>query len=90
MGAGKIRDLLPSLVEKVTADGRPVTWVCDPMHGNGITSASGYKTRRFSDVMDEVAGFFEVHRAVRRSCCRAATAPKPSPRPPRTTSAPRS
>ncbi|WP_292874295.1 3-deoxy-7-phosphoheptulonate synthase, partial [Microbacterium sp.] len=45
-----------------TADGRPVTWVCDPMHGNGIVSASGYKTRRFSDVMDEVAGFFEVHR----------------------------
>jgi len=64
MGAGKVRDLLPALVEKVTADGRPVTWVCDPMHGNGITSASGYKTRRFSDVMDEVAGFFEVHRAL--------------------------
>ena len=64
MGAGKIRDRLPALVEKVTADGRPVTWVCDPMHGNGITSASGYKTRRFSDVMDEVAGFFEVHRAL--------------------------
>ncbi|GIG27413.1 class II 3-deoxy-7-phosphoheptulonate synthase [Cellulomonas marina] len=64
MGAGRVRDLLPSLVEKVAADGRPVTWVCDPMHGNGITSASGYKTRRFSDVMDEVAGFFEVHRAL--------------------------
>jgi len=64
MGASKVRDLLPALVEKVTADGRPVTWVCDPMHGNGITSASGYKTRRFSDVMDEVAGFFEVHRAL--------------------------
>ena len=62
MGAGRVRDLLPALVEKVTADGRPVTWVCDPMHGNGITSATGYKTRRFSDVMDEVAGFFEVHR----------------------------
>ncbi|MBT0994875.1 3-deoxy-7-phosphoheptulonate synthase class II [Cellulomonas sp. DKR-3] len=64
MGAGKVRDLLPSLVEKVTADGRPVTWVCDPMHGNGFTSANGYKTRRFSDVMDEVAGFFEVHRSL--------------------------
>jgi 3-deoxy-7-phosphoheptulonate synthase len=64
MGAGKIRDLLPALVEKVTADGRPVTWVCDPMHGNGITSATGYKTRRFSDVMNEVAGFFEVHRGL--------------------------
>lgn len=62
MGAGKIRDVLPTLVEEVTADGRPVTWVCDPMHGNGITSDSGYKTRRFSDVIDEVHGFFDVHR----------------------------
>ena len=64
MGAQLVRDRLPALVEKVTADGRPVTWVCDPMHGNGIVSASGYKTRRFSDVVDEVAGFFEVHRAL--------------------------
>lgn len=64
MGAGLIRDRLPAIVEKVAADGRPVTWVCDPMHGNGIVSATGYKTRRFSDVMDEVAGFFEVHRAL--------------------------
>lgn len=64
MGASKVRDLLPEIVEKVSADGRPVTWVCDPMHGNGFTSASGYKTRRFSDVVDEVAGFFEVHRAL--------------------------
>ncbi|WP_154794360.1 class II 3-deoxy-7-phosphoheptulonate synthase [Occultella kanbiaonis] len=64
MGAGKVRDLLPALVERVRADGRPVVWVCDPMHGNGFTSASGYKTRRFSDVIDEVRGFFEVHAAL--------------------------
>lgn len=64
MGAGKVRDLLPALVEGVAADGRPVTWVCDPMHGNGITSANGYKTRRFTDVIDEVRGFFEVHRSL--------------------------
>lgn len=64
MGAGRIRDALPPLVEKVTASGRPVTWVSDPMHGNTITSASGYKTRRFEDVLDEVRGFFEVHRGV--------------------------
>ncbi|TDE88953.1 3-deoxy-7-phosphoheptulonate synthase class II [Occultella glacieicola] len=61
MGAGKVRDLLPGLVERVREDGRPVVWVCDPMHGNGFTSANGYKTRRFSDVIDEVRGFFEVH-----------------------------
>ncbi|GAB2602065.1 3-deoxy-7-phosphoheptulonate synthase class II [Pseudactinotalea suaedae] len=64
MGAGKVRDLLPALVEGVSADGRPVTWVCDPMHGNGFTSANGYKTRRFTDVIDEVRGFFEVHRSL--------------------------
>jgi 3-deoxy-7-phosphoheptulonate synthase len=64
MGAGRIRDVLPGLVESVTADGRPVTWVCDPMHGNTITSPSGYKTREFATVLDEVHGFFEVHQAL--------------------------
>ncbi|WP_225754597.1 class II 3-deoxy-7-phosphoheptulonate synthase [Actinotalea sp. Marseille-Q4924] len=64
MGASRIRDTLPPLLEKVTASGRPVTWVSDPMHGNTITSASGFKTRRFDDVLDEVRGFFEAHRSV--------------------------
>jgi len=64
MGASRVRDVLPPLVAKVTASGRPVTWVSDPMHGNTISSESGYKTRRLSDVLDEVRGFFEVHRAV--------------------------
>ncbi|WP_432502090.1 class II 3-deoxy-7-phosphoheptulonate synthase [Kineococcus arenarius] len=64
MGAATIREALPALVEGVTRAGAQVTWVCDPMHGNTITSASGYKTRRFDDVVDEVRGFFEVHRAL--------------------------
>ncbi len=64
MGAGKIRDALPTLVEKVTASGAEVAWVCDPMHGNTIEAPSGHKTRRFDDVIDEVRGFFEVHRAL--------------------------
>ncbi len=64
MGAGKIRDALPELVEKVTAAGVQVAWVCDPMHGNTFEASSGYKTRRFEDVMDEVQGFFDVHRAL--------------------------
>ncbi len=64
MGAKKVRDALPPLVEKVTASGAQVAWVCDPMHGNTFESESGYKTRRFDDVLDEVAGFFEVHRAL--------------------------
>jgi 3-deoxy-7-phosphoheptulonate synthase len=61
MGAGRIRDLLPDVVEKVTASGRQVAWVCDPMHGNTFEAAGGYKTRAFADVMDEVNGFFDVH-----------------------------
>ncbi|MDR6867793.1 3-deoxy-7-phosphoheptulonate synthase [Microbacterium resistens] len=64
MGAGKIRDALPPLLEAVRDSGAQPLWVTDPMHGNGITSATGYKTRRFDDVVDEVRGFFEAHRAV--------------------------
>src|SRR5690606_33953195 len=61
MGAGKIRDVLPDVVEKVTASGRQVAWVCDPMHGNTFESANGYKTRAFADVIDELNGFSDVH-----------------------------
>ena len=63
-GADKIREGLPPLVEKVTAEGVQVAWVCDPMHGNTFEASSGYKTRRFDDVIEEVQGFFDVHRAV--------------------------
>ena len=64
MGAGRIREVLPPLVERVTAEAGPVTWVCDPMHGNTFSSPSGYKTRDFGVVLDEVKGFFEVHRGL--------------------------
>jgi 3-deoxy-7-phosphoheptulonate synthase len=64
MGAGKIRDALPPLLEAIKdMDANPL-WITDPMHGNGITTPNGYKTRRFDDVMDEVRGFFEAHREV--------------------------
>jgi 3-deoxy-7-phosphoheptulonate synthase len=64
MGAARVRDTLPPLVEKVTASGAEVAWVCDPMHGNTVEAVSGQKTRHFDDVLDEVTGFFEVHRAL--------------------------
>ena len=63
-GAGRIRDGLPPLVEKATAAGLEVAWVCDPMHGNTFEASSGYKTRRFDDVIEEVQGFFDVHRSL--------------------------
>ncbi|QHC68467.1 3-deoxy-7-phosphoheptulonate synthase class II [Rathayibacter sp. VKM Ac-2759] len=64
MGAGKIRDALPPLLEAVKRSDALPLWVTDPMHGNGLTTPTGYKTRRFDDVVDEVKGFFEAHRAV--------------------------
>ncbi|WP_153143985.1 MULTISPECIES: class II 3-deoxy-7-phosphoheptulonate synthase [Nesterenkonia] len=64
MGAANIREKLPPLVEAVRDSGAQVVWVTDPMHGNTITAKNGYKTRRFDDIMDEVRGFFEVHRAL--------------------------
>jgi 3-deoxy-7-phosphoheptulonate synthase len=62
MGAGKIRDALPPLLEAIKGMDATPLWVTDPMHGNGITTPTGYKTRRFDDVVDEVRGFFEAHR----------------------------
>ena len=64
MGAGKVRDALPPLLEAIKASDAKPLWITDPMHGNGVTTPTGYKTRRFDDVVDEVRGFFEAHRAV--------------------------
>ena len=63
MGAGRVRDALPPLLEAIKSFDATPLWVTDPMHGNGLTTPTGYKTRRFDDVVDEVRGFFESHRA---------------------------
>ncbi|HEV7372525.1 class II 3-deoxy-7-phosphoheptulonate synthase [Arenibaculum sp.] len=62
MGHEKVESLLPPLIRKVKAEGRVVVWSCDPMHGNTVKSASGYKTRPFERILAEVRGFFAVHR----------------------------
>ena len=64
MGNGKVRDVLPPIIEKVQATGHQVIWQCDPMHGNTHESSTGYKTRHFDRIVDEVQGFFEVHRGL--------------------------
>ncbi len=64
MGAQRVREALPGLIEGLGDDAAHVLWVCDPMHGNTFEAASGYKTRRFDDVMEEVRGFFDVHAAL--------------------------
>ncbi len=63
MGADKVGDLLPGLLRAVKREGRTVVWSCDPMHGNTVTSANGYKTRRFDQIVDEVKRFFAIHTA---------------------------
>src|SRR5262249_7289165 len=63
LGADKVGDQLPALVRAIKREGRVVVWSCDPMHGNTITSTSGYKTRPFDRVLQEVRSFFAVHAA---------------------------
>ncbi len=64
MGNGHVRDLLPPIIEKVEASGHKVVWQCDPMHGNTHEASTGYKTRHFDRIVDEVQGFFEVHHQI--------------------------
>ncbi len=62
-GAGKVGDHLPRLIRTVQEEGANVVWSCDPMHGNTIKAASGYKTRPFESVLREVREFFQIHKA---------------------------
>ncbi len=63
MGHDKVGALLPPLVRAVQREGRSVVWSCDPMHGNTVKAASGYKTRPFDRIMREIETFFAVHHA---------------------------
>ncbi|WP_298672879.1 class II 3-deoxy-7-phosphoheptulonate synthase [uncultured Sphingomonas sp.] len=62
-GHDKIEAAFPRLLRAVTREGHPVVWSCDPMHGNVVKAANGYKTRPFERILAEVRGFFAVHRA---------------------------
>jgi 3-deoxy-7-phosphoheptulonate synthase len=60
MGAEHVRELLPPLLRAVRDEGHPILWASDPMHGNGIRTADGVKTRRFDAIMSELEGFFNA------------------------------
>ncbi len=62
-GAGKVGEHLPALIRAVEREGRTVVWSCDPMHGNTIKAATGFKTRPFQAILQEVQEFFAVHEA---------------------------
>ncbi len=61
MGADNVAANLPPLLKAVKAEGHPVVWACDPMHGNTFTAEGGYKTRDLEAVLGEVTGFFAAH-----------------------------
>jgi 3-deoxy-7-phosphoheptulonate synthase len=62
-GANKVAERLPRLVQAVRRAGKVVVWSCDPMHGNTVKTASGFKTRPFDRILEEVRAFFDVHQA---------------------------
>jgi 3-deoxy-7-phosphoheptulonate synthase len=64
MGHTKIRTLLPPLIQAINESQESVIWCCDPMHGNTRETSTGYKTRDYDEVFDEVKGFFEVHHSL--------------------------
>lgn len=64
MGRARLETALPPLIEAVAEADHPVVWMCDPMHGNTITSTGGLKTRRFGDVFEEISAYFAVHQSL--------------------------
>jgi 3-deoxy-7-phosphoheptulonate synthase len=62
-GADKVEAALPALIRAAKRDGRKALWVCDPMHGNTIKTATGYKTRPTERIAAEIRSFFAICRA---------------------------
>ncbi len=63
MGANQVAERLPPLLRAVRREGHPVVWLCDPMHGNTVSTATKLKTRSFDAILEEVRGFFDAHAA---------------------------
>ena len=63
MGVDKVAEKLPPLLRAVKREGRKIVWLCDPMHGNTVSTANKVKTRRFDSIIGELRTFFDMHAA---------------------------
>ena len=63
MGSEKLAERFPQLLRAIQREGRKVVWSCDPMHANTVKAQSGYKTRMFDSILQEVRTFFAIHKA---------------------------
>ena len=61
MGADKINDYLPQLINRARSENLNLLWICDPMHGNTYKTETGYKTRHFNTILKEIQQFFAIH-----------------------------
>ena len=61
-GHENVEKHLPGFIDIVQKEDRNVLWSCDPMHGNTIKSESGFKTRPFELIMNEVRNYMKIHK----------------------------
>ena len=62
MGADNIQNVLPRLINKIKKEQQNVLWICDPLHGNTYKASTGYKTRSFTTILEEINQFFTIHK----------------------------
>jgi 3-deoxy-7-phosphoheptulonate synthase len=60
MGVDRVHTHLAPLLRAVQRTGKKIVWLCDPMHGNTVSTAQKIKTRNFDSILAEVRGFFDV------------------------------
>ena len=64
IGADKITNILPGIINSISKEGKKVVWACDPMHGNTVKSSTGYKTRPLKNIISEIQQFFNIHKSI--------------------------
>jgi 3-deoxy-7-phosphoheptulonate synthase len=64
LGAEQVSSLLPSFIQTIQTHQFPVTWSCDPMHGNTKVTPNGIKTRHIEAIWLELEQTYTMHQAL--------------------------